>query len=811
MWNKARPRAPEKKSKVSFCLIVRNEESCLARCLESLKTVAHEIIIVDTGSTDRTLEIASNYTEKIFHHVWEDDFAAARNAALAYATGDWIGIVDADEELLPETAALLPNYLSQPEFQNRDVVLNWLVRSHQHPDLMTRGLFPNRRGIHFAGRVHEIPVSSQGKLSAYQCQELVLRHHQDVDKTAYKKVYYNALLQQSLLEEQDPALRMHAQKHLGLGLLSQKQYLDAWRVLEECYMGMKALNLPPYDGFYGEVLRGLVEAGIFLGYAQTQRYTQELHQWYPLEPIGRKALGITEEPVYSTVSKARRRTFGVVWASLSLLTACQFIPSTFIEPHSNNQTGFVLASYGGPSAGPSPTPNPNLITFPSLVQPQSFAPVNNPDTNSKFWWIRFVVPKEVPPQAPETEISGSDEDDEPAQSAEESAQDAPPDNAPHKHRIWINENGNFSLTLKAGNKFEVTDNDARDGSATVVLPSELLAGFLQVQGPKSKEEKKNKPAINRKLTVNESLYYVSQSVSRNAPSAGKQSWLKMGKRPFPLPATWNSGASSYVFNFTNEGVQKFVTRWYRTQTGQTPDYPVGIKEIGSSGGVINLPGVAKLEIPVGALSAPTTVKLSQALQGLTREKECHISEQTSTCFPGWVYVSPIVKIEPLNLQLATPARLTQSLLPEADNHPPLSVGPMGSEDPLVNKFYPQDSLTEPPEIVEDEQVSLDMATMISQFMYITKMAPVLPFSSSDQNFHVAQAVTQSTPPPHCPFLNTKGYDPNDITGNLQNMPGHFRINDISRGHCLPSVALTNAETYLEKAYNYYVGLSMNPP
>ena len=77
-------------------MIVRNEEAVLARCLESVKD-ADEIIIVDTGSVDRTKEIASIFTDNIYDFQWCDDFAKARNFALAQCTGDWVLSIDADE------------------------------------------------------------------------------------------------------------------------------------------------------------------------------------------------------------------------------------------------------------------------------------------------------------------------------------------------------------------------------------------------------------------------------------------------------------------------------------------------------------------------------------------------------------------------------------------------------------------------------------------------------------------------------------------------------------------------------------------
>lgn len=87
---------------ISLCMIVKNEEACLARCLESVRDHVDEIIVVDTGSTDRTVEIAESYGARIYHHPWENDFSKHRNQSLSYATGDWIFQLDADEELFAE-------------------------------------------------------------------------------------------------------------------------------------------------------------------------------------------------------------------------------------------------------------------------------------------------------------------------------------------------------------------------------------------------------------------------------------------------------------------------------------------------------------------------------------------------------------------------------------------------------------------------------------------------------------------------------------------------------------------------------------
>lgn len=87
---------------ISLCMIVKNEERILARCLDSVKDLVDEIIIVDTGSADATRRIAQTYTDKVYDFTWIDDFSAARNFAFSKATCDYIYSADADEVLSEE-------------------------------------------------------------------------------------------------------------------------------------------------------------------------------------------------------------------------------------------------------------------------------------------------------------------------------------------------------------------------------------------------------------------------------------------------------------------------------------------------------------------------------------------------------------------------------------------------------------------------------------------------------------------------------------------------------------------------------------
>ncbi|NGQ95840.1 glycosyltransferase [Brevibacillus sp. SYP-B805] len=87
---------------ISLCMIVKNEEEVLARCLDTVKDLVDEINIVDTGSTDRTVEIAKQYTDRVFFFPWTGNFAEARNKSFEYATKEYILYLDADDVLLEE-------------------------------------------------------------------------------------------------------------------------------------------------------------------------------------------------------------------------------------------------------------------------------------------------------------------------------------------------------------------------------------------------------------------------------------------------------------------------------------------------------------------------------------------------------------------------------------------------------------------------------------------------------------------------------------------------------------------------------------
>ncbi len=149
---------------VSACLIVRDEAKRLARCLESLRGVVDEIVVVDTGSVDDTIAIAERFGAKIGHFTWVDDFAAARNAALDLATSDWVLSIDADE-WLSVTKPLAAAIAKSEAIAYRVTLVNQLDGDRREPEQLTR-LFRRHPEIRFEGRVHEQVTESVATLVA---------------------------------------------------------------------------------------------------------------------------------------------------------------------------------------------------------------------------------------------------------------------------------------------------------------------------------------------------------------------------------------------------------------------------------------------------------------------------------------------------------------------------------------------------------------------------------------------------------------------------------------------------------------------
>ena len=151
---------------ISLCMIVKNEERSLSRCLQSVKNLVNQIIIVDTGSKD-TVDIAKSYNAEIFHFDWIDDFSLARNESLKYANREWIIFLDADEyldaESIDEIKSFSSTYKHPTAFEFR--VLSDTGTQNPNESRVIR-MFSNGFQISFNNKVHEQITTSIKKINA---------------------------------------------------------------------------------------------------------------------------------------------------------------------------------------------------------------------------------------------------------------------------------------------------------------------------------------------------------------------------------------------------------------------------------------------------------------------------------------------------------------------------------------------------------------------------------------------------------------------------------------------------------------------
>ncbi|MCI0359367.1 MAG: glycosyltransferase, partial [Planctomycetaceae bacterium] len=140
-------------------MIVRNCASQLSATIASIRPIADEIVVLDTGSTDDTLVVAAQSGVIIHRRPWDDDFAAARNACLEKTTGEWILWLDAGETLSPDQAAELRSLVNSAEAPDRAYLLNItlpVAAGQLGSEQIARvRLHPRRDGLRFAGRIRE--------------------------------------------------------------------------------------------------------------------------------------------------------------------------------------------------------------------------------------------------------------------------------------------------------------------------------------------------------------------------------------------------------------------------------------------------------------------------------------------------------------------------------------------------------------------------------------------------------------------------------------------------------------------------------
>ncbi|MBM7866456.1 glycosyltransferase [Heliobacterium gestii] len=165
---------------LSLCMIAKNEAENIARCLGSVEEAVDEIIVVDTGSVDDTMAIARRFGARLFEVPWKQDFSAARNASLDRATGDWILILDCDEEVDRDCLAELTDLVESGEKEAYMITLVNLLTKGVQMNAPALRLFRNRPAYRFCGRLHEqvVPaIAARSGLDAIGGSTIRILHH----------------------------------------------------------------------------------------------------------------------------------------------------------------------------------------------------------------------------------------------------------------------------------------------------------------------------------------------------------------------------------------------------------------------------------------------------------------------------------------------------------------------------------------------------------------------------------------------------------------------------------------------------------
>ena len=261
---------------LTLCIIAKNEEKNIEQCIGSVKDIADEIIVVDTGSTDKTKDIARELGAKVFDFKWVDDFSAARNEALKHATKDWILVLDADETIskkdvaqlrqLLNDAACLGYYFVIRTYTDDSKAAGWVSSTGDAYPESSRAsgwfstrlirLFRNDSRIRFTGIIHETIGPSIREIGEVKESPFPIHHFGRVnDRNGQKEQLYHRLGDLKLSQDAN----YHSYAQLGIqaqeagnyeeavGLFKQSlalngAYFKAWLNLGACYLKLDLIN-----------------------------------------------------------------------------------------------------------------------------------------------------------------------------------------------------------------------------------------------------------------------------------------------------------------------------------------------------------------------------------------------------------------------------------------------------------------------------------------------------------------------------------------------------------------------------------------
>ena len=190
--------------KLSLCIICKNEEQRIERCINSVKNYVDEMIVVDTGSTDKTIDIVKKLGAKVFEIEWEDDFSKARNYAISKAKGNWIIFLDADEYVIEEDRKYIRNYVIEAINKNSEGIMVEMINvDSEKVQSIFRPvrIFKRSPKIQYTGKIHELVLKEGKQMKLLNFKEpLRLKHDGYSDEVKNEKNKINRNLGMLLKE-----------------------------------------------------------------------------------------------------------------------------------------------------------------------------------------------------------------------------------------------------------------------------------------------------------------------------------------------------------------------------------------------------------------------------------------------------------------------------------------------------------------------------------------------------------------------------------------------------------------------------------
>jgi glycosyltransferase involved in cell wall biosynthesis len=272
---------------ISVCIIVKNEEIYIEDCIKSVLDFAYEIIILDTGSTDKTKDIVLKYNKvKLYESIWENNFSIAKNKAISYANGNWILNLSADERVTKHSADKMLEYVYSLNKIKKPMIIYFNVLEYSNDGSFITSylkdyLFNSGYDIHYIRPIHEYLVTNNNlEVIRQSASFLNIVHIGETRKKSNlinKKSNYINQIQNLISSNIDQNDNYYYYRHLGDEYFETNQPEKALEAYSISYDLINKIGLEKSSSFYQSVLSRIIKTLIFFhkNYIEALKYIEE--------------------------------------------------------------------------------------------------------------------------------------------------------------------------------------------------------------------------------------------------------------------------------------------------------------------------------------------------------------------------------------------------------------------------------------------------------------------------------------------------------------------------------------------------------